>query len=176
MKSKIIGKKQLLTLSLACAFGLAVFVNWYYTKSENNNTEPDISQKYNLGDAQLVNSSSVEEDDFFSEAVINRTKSHDEAINNLEEIISDKESDKETVELARKELVEISQQIKTETDIENLIKAQLDVDCLVTYNNDKIDIIMPPKTLDADSVIKIKDIVLSKSDLTSDDIVIIESK
>ncbi len=178
MKSKIIEKKQLLTFSLVSAFCLAIFVNWYYTNQYNETTEPEVSEKHNLGEAQLVNSISVEEnnDNYFTQAKINRTKSHDKSIKYLEDIISNSASDKETIELARKQLINISEQIKIETDIENLIKAQLNNDCIVTFDIDSIEVIMPKKTVNEESVVKIKDIILSKSSLSSDQIVIIELK
>ncbi len=178
MKSKIIGKKQLLSLSLVLALGLSVYVNWYYTNNYNDISEPETSEYVNLGEAQLVNSNKMSEnkEEYFTQAKLNREKAHDEAIKNLEEIISNKNFDEETVSLARNKLVNISNDIKLETDIENIIKAQLSEDCLVTYNEDSIEVIMPKKTVNDESVIKVKDIILSKTDLTSEKIVIIELK
>ncbi len=178
MKSRIIGKKQLLTLSLVCALGLAVFVNWYYTNQFNNTNEPEVTEKHNLGEAQLVNSNSITEndDEYFSQAKINRTKAHDDSTERLEAIIKNDSLDKDTIELAQKQLVSISDQIKLETDIENLIKAQLKAECVVTYDIDSIEVIMPKESIDEKSVIKIKDIILSKTSLSSEKIVIIELK
>lgn len=178
MKSKIIGKKQLLSLSLVIAFGLSVYVNWYYTNNYNDISEPETSEYVNLGEAQLVNSNKMSEnkEEYFTQAKLNREKAHDEAIKNLEEIISNKNFDEETVSHARNKLVNISNDIKLETDIENIIKAQLSEDCLVTYNEDSIEVIMPKKTVNDESVVKVKDIILSKTDLTSEKIVIIELK
>ena len=178
MKSRIIGKKQLLSLSLVLALGLSVYVNWYYTNQFTENEKPETSRTHNLGEAQLVNSSGAEIsfDEYFIDAKLNRTKAHDNSIKHLEEIISDKESDKETIALARNKLVNISEQIKIETDIENLIKAQLKNECIVTYNVESIEVVMPEKTLDEKSVIKIKDIILAKTSLPSDKILIIELK
>ena len=65
MKSRIIGRKQLLTFSLVFALGLAVFVNWYYTKPQENVTEPEVTKEANLGDAQYVNSSNIDSDTYY---------------------------------------------------------------------------------------------------------------
>ena len=178
MKSKIIGKKQLLSFSLILALGLSVYVNWYYTNQFSEEDKPDVTKTHNLGEAQLVNSSgtALSSEDYFADAKINRTKAHDNSIKHLEEIISDKNSDRETVELAKNKLVNISEQIKIETDIENLIKAQLKNECIVTYDNDSIEVVMPEKSVNENSVIKIKDIILAKTSLSSDKILIIELK
>lgn len=178
MKSKIISKKQLLSLSLVMALGLSVYVNWYYTNNYKDVNEPDTTEQYNLGEAQLVNSGNVESDnaDYFTQAKVNRTKAHDEAVKILEDIIADDNYDEEAKTLAKNKLTKISEQIKTEADIENLINANLSNECLVTYNDDSIEIIMPKSTVTDDSVIKIKDIVVSKTNLSAEKIVIIESK
>lgn len=176
MKSKVIGKKQLLAFSLVCALGLAVFVNWYYTNQFNQSNEPDVTEKHNLGEAQFVNSNSLTEENsqYFTQAKLSRTKAHDESTNHLNSIINDTNTDKDTKELAQKQLISISEQIKIETDIENLIKAQLKSECLVTYNVDSIEVIVPKKSIDEKSVMKIKNIILSKTQLSEEKIIIIE--
>lgn len=176
MKSRIIGRKQLLSISLVFALSLAVFVNWYYTKPQKDKPEPEVTKEANLGDAQYVNSDSVEPENYFETAEINRKKAHDSAKDYLSSIIGDTSVDEETKDSAREKLTRISEQIKMENDIENLITAQTKSECLVTYNDDSIEIILPKDTLNDNSVIKIKDIVISKTKLTADKITIIEIK
>ena len=176
MKSRIIGRKQLLTFSLVFALGLAVFVNWYYTKPQGNTTEPEVTNEVNLGDAQYVNSDSVEAENYFENAEINRKKAHDSAKDYLSSIIADESVDEDTKASAREKLTKISEQIKTENDIENLVMAQTNSKCIVTYNDDSIEVILSKDTLDDNSVIKIKDIIISKTKLTTDKITIIETK
>lgn len=176
MKSRIIGRKQLLTLSLVCALGLAVFVNWYYTKPQGDTTEPEVTSEANLGDAQYVNSDSVKPENYFETAEINRKKAHDSAKDYLSLIIADTNVDEETKALAREKLTRISEEIKIENDIETLITAQTNSKCLVTYNEGSIEVILPKNTLDDKSVVKIKDIIISKTKLTADKITIIETK
>lgn len=176
MKSRIIGRKQLLTFSLVLALGLAVFVNWYYTKPQSNTTEPEVTNQANLGDAQYVNSDSVQLTDFFETAELNRTKAHDSAKDYLSGIIADTNTDEETKASAREKLTKISEQIKTESDIENLIMAQTNNKCLVTYDTESIEVILPNGTVDENVVVKIKDVILSKTKLSADKITIIETK
>lgn len=177
MKSKIISRKQLLTVSLVFALGLAVFVNWYYTKPNSNTTEPEVSSQANLGDAQYVNSDSVkQETDFFETAEINRKKAHDTAKEHLSSVINDSKTDEDTKELARTKLTNISEQIKLENDIQSLITAQLGNNCLVTYDDDSIEVILPKGVADENAVLKIKDIIISKTSLSGDKITIIEAK
>lgn len=175
MKSRIIGRKQLLTFSLVFALSAAMFVNWYYTKPQNAEKEPEVTNEANLGDAQYVNSDSVSET-YFASAKLNRNKAHDSAKEYLSSIIADEKIDEETKASAREKLIEISEQIKVESDIENLIAAQIKGDCIVTYDLDSIEVILPKNTINDDVALKIKSIILSKTKLTSDKITIIESK
>lgn len=177
MKSKIILRKHLLTLTLVAALGLAVFVNWYYTKQNNSITEPEVTDEVNLGDAQYVNSDAVKsEDDYFNDILINRTKAHDSAAEHLQEIINDKSSDENTKALAREMLVNISEQIKLESDMETLISAQTDTVCAVTYDGETVEVILPKGTVKNEILIKIKDIIISKTSLTAENITVIELK
>lgn len=176
MKSRIIGRKQLLTFSLVFALGLAVFVNWYYTKPQGNTKEPETTNEVNLGDAQYVNSDKVEVENYFETADINRKKAHDSAKDYLSGIIADTSVDEETKALAREKLTKISEQMKTEFDIENLITAQTNSKCMVTYNDETIEVILPKGTVNDSIAIKIKDVIISKTKLTADKITIIETK
>lgn len=176
MKSRIILKKHLITITLLFSLGIALFVNWYYTNQPNDEIEPEYENNVNLGEAQYVNSNSISEDDYFKEASLNRKKAHDEAKAYLDEIINSADYDNDTKNNAKESLVSISQCIKTESDIENLVKAQLDVDCLVTYNLDSIEVVLPKDTINDDAVLKIKNIVLLKTNLSTEQISIIELK
>lgn len=175
MKSRIIGRKQLLTFSLIFALSAAMFVNWYYTKPQNAEKEPEVTNQANLGDAQYVNSDSVSEN-FYVSAKLNRNKAHDSAKEYLSSIIADEKIDEETKVSAREKLIKISEQIKVESDIENLIAAQIKGDCIVTYDLDSIEVIIPKSAINNEVALKIKSIILSKTKLTSDKITIIESK
>ena len=178
MKSKIIGKKQLLIFSLVSAFSLAVFVNWYYTNKFDTSQKPEINENVNLGDAQLVNSNSVNSnsDEFFSTAKVRKSKAHSEAKKHLEDIINNKNFDNETITLAKHELVNLSETIKTETDVENIIEAQLKLDSVVIMSTDNIEILLPGNIINDDIIKKIRNIVLSKTSLSSDKIIIMEVK
>lgn len=175
MKSRIIGKKQLLIFTLVGALGLSVFINWYYSNPKQNIVEPELTEKSNLGEAQYVNSNSItDSNEFFNNANMNRTKAHDLAKENLNEIINNPNSSKETIDLAREKLFKISEQIKLEADIENIVKSQTNSQCLVTMSENNIEVILPKESINESLIVKIKNIILSKTELSSEQISIIE--
>lgn len=175
MKSRIIGKKQLLIFTLVGALGLSVFINWYYSNPKQDIVEPELTEKNNLGEAQYVNSNSItDSNEFFDNANMNRTKAHDLAKENLNEIINNPNSSKETIDLAREKLFKISEQIKLEADIENIVKSQTNSQCLVTMSDNNIEVILPKESINESLIVKIKNIILSKTELSSEQISIIE--
>ncbi len=178
MKSKILKKRQIAAGTAAVALCAAVFLNWYYTKQDiTPKNDPEITSEANLGDAQYVNGTNVtNEADYFTTAEINRSKAHDTAKEYLESIISDENAEAEQKESAKEKLVNISNEIKTETDIQNLISAKLNCKCLVTLNDSKIEIVLPKGTLNEEKLVTIKDIVTSNSNVSYDNITVIELK
>lgn len=175
MKSRIIGKKQLLIFTLVGALGLSVFINWYYSNPKQDIVEPELTEKNNLGEAQYVNSNLItDSNEFFDNANMNRTKAHDLAKENLNEIINNPNSSKETIDLAREKLFKISEQIKLEADIENIVKSQTNSQCLVTMSDNNIEVILPKESINESLIVKIKNIILSKTELSSEQISIIE--
>lgn len=173
MKSKIIGRRQLLIFTLVGTLCLAVFVNWYYTgQNQSQIKKPETDKATNLGEAQYVNG----ETDYFESAKLNRTKAHDTAMDSLQSIIDNESGDKETKESARAKLMYMSELIKTESDIENLINAQIADKCLVTLDFDSAEVVLPKGTVNETSLVKIKDIILSKTKVNAENITVVELK
>lgn len=178
MKSRILKKRQIAAGAAAIALCTAVFLNWYYTKQGTDILQnPETSSELNLGNAQYVNGSNVtNESDYFTTAEINRSKAHDTAKEYLEKIVSDENIDAEEKDAAKKKLLDISNEIKTETDIQNLITAKLNCKCLVTLNDSKLEVILPKGVLTDEKLVTIKDIVTANSNVSSDSITVIELK
>lgn len=176
MKSRILTRKHILAFTLISTLVLAVFVNWYYTKPQNmQSEEPEISDNVSLGEAQLVNGTAVIEN-YFESAKLNRTKAHDSACESLKQIIDDASTDEDTKAAAREKLTKLSEYIKLEADCENLISAQTSKDCVVTINSDSVEVVVPSDTLDENIIVKIKDIVLTKTNVNVENITIVELK
>lgn len=176
MKSKIISKRHILTFTLSLALVLAVFVNWYYTSPKGiENAAPEVTEDANLGEAQFVNGTSVASD-YFQSAQVNRTKAHDSAQESLQSIINASEINEDAKASAKEKLLKLSENIKLEADCENLITAQTSTSCLVTIDFDSVEVVVPKGTINDAMLIKIKDIILSKTNVNSKNITIIELK
>ena len=81
----VVGKRQIVLAALVMGLGCAVYLNWEYTKMDTNIDTAVAETGKNYGDAQFV--SSEEEDAYFAEAKLSRTKSRDEAAEALSEML-----------------------------------------------------------------------------------------
>lgn len=180
----IVKKRQIILATLIAALGVAVFVNWYYTKpevqqssvvSETTKVSKTLSENTSeIGEAQLVNSKNVNE--YFTNARVNRQKAHDEALEALNDIIKDSSSSPEAVVSAEKSLEEISKIIKLETDLENLISAKTNGECVVVINDGKAQVIVNKNTLNDTISTQIIDIIASQANIFSENVTLIETK
>ena len=172
----LIRKRQIVMAGLVLTLSAAVFVNWYFTKPEmplEKETTVKSQQQANLGDAKYVNSDNSE--DLFAEAKLKRTNTHDEIAEELNDIIKDSESDAEAIKSASEKLNKLADNMKHETDLENLIKAKISADSLVILNGDKAEIIVKGEQNDTSTLI-ITELIMKQSGIHAKNITIIEAK
>lgn len=198
MRSKKLNQKMTL-LTLVVALGVAVYLNWEYAKStdlaldaaEANapvstgvatdalavDGEVETGDK-NYGEAQLVSVGEPTGEEFFEQARLTRTKTRDEALDTLQKSLkSAKLSDEEKEELTAR-LTATIDHITAESDIESLVKAKGFVDCVAFIDGDAVDVTVMTTSdgLTKEEVAQIRDIVLSKCQVTAQNITIVEVK
>ena len=173
--SKIIGKKQIVFFGLIVALAVAVYVNWYYTKpmSEIDRGVPaDTTAAENLGAAQYVNAGSS---DYFEAAELKRTQAHADAQSALTQVIENKEADEKDKQSARDALSKLSANIKAEAEIENLITAKTGGKALVSLG-DTAEVVLAKGTLNEQSAVQIKEIIVNKTEISAEKITLVEVK
>lgn len=161
----IIGKKQIIMASMVAALGLAVFVNWYYTGNEDilNNTAVGASEEASqeiLGAAEFVDSSVAQSAaDYFASAKLNRTTARDEAVETLQTVIDTCDASSEAAVAAVLELSELNSSILLENEVESLVSAKLNSECICSVDENGVEIVVEDEVLNDDSVLAISDIV-----------------
>lgn len=198
MRSKKLNQKMTL-LTLVVALGVAVYLNWEYAKStdlaldaaEANapvatgvvtdalavDGEVESGDK-NYGEAQLVSVGEPTGEEFFEQARLTRTKSRDEALDTLQKSLKSAKLSDEEKEKLTAELTAAIDHITAESDIENLVKAKGFVDCVAFIDGDAVDVTVMTTSdgLTREEVAQIRDIVLSKCQVTAQNITIVEVK
>ncbi len=195
---KNLNKQRKVTLiALSFALVIAVYLNWEYSQGTQDSyfqtqsletqgdgviSEDDLlvtMEDYdteNYGDAQLVATNQTDTQKFFEQTRLSREKSRDEALDVLQDTLDDsKLTDAEKLK-ATESLTKIVESITIQTDIENSIKAKGFVDCVVTISDEKVSVAVQSNQgeLTEQDVVKIRDVVLSKTSVTAQNIVVVE--
>lgn len=176
----IIRKKQLVSIALVLTLSAAVFVNWYFSRPGvesviDTGKTTENRQAENLGDAQYVSATAAASEAMASFKV-KREAAHDEAKEALESVIKDAKSDSEAAKKAADALTELSQGIKREADLENLITAKISSENVVIIDGDVCQVIVNNGVLTDNVSLQIKDLVIKQADIPAQNITIVELK
>ena len=199
MRSKKLNQKMTL-LTLVVALGVAVYLNWEYAKStdlaldaaEANapvtttgvvtdalavDGDVETGDK-NYGEAQLVSVGEPTGEEFCEQARLDRTKTRDEALDTLQKSLKSAKLSDEEKDALTAQLTAAIDSITAESDIETLVKAKGFVDCVAFINGDAVDVTVMTTSdgLTKEEVAQIRDIVLSKCQVTAQNITIVEVK
>ena len=199
MRSKKLNQKMTL-LTLVVALGVAVYLNWEYAKStdlaldaaEANapvtttgvvtdalavDGDVETGDK-NYGEAQLVSVGEPTGEEFFEQARLDRNKTRDESLDTLQKSLKSAKLSDEEKDALTAQLTAAIDSITAESDIETLVKAKGFVDCVAFINGDAVDVTVMTTSdgLTKEEVAQIRDIVLSKCQVTAQNITIVEVK
>ena len=132
----------------------------------------------NYGEAQLVSVANDTGSQFFDEARLKREKAHDEALDTIQKTLKDSSlPDAEKAEYTAQMTANL-EDINAENEIETLIKAKGFADCLCFLQSGRADLTVMTSgdALTAAQVAQIRDIVMSKSNVTAQNITVVEVK
>ncbi len=178
-------KRQWLMLGLVMSLGVAVYLNYYFTKepilsSSTVAGEEPVSTDHDadIGQASFVNSvvsdvpkesaddseKPVEsEKDYFEEARHSRQSARDEAVRVMEEMLSNDQTDSSQKEAATAKVTAIAENILQESNIENLILAKGFEECVAYIYDDHCDVVVRSADLQTKESIQIMEIVSAQS-------------
>ena len=165
-------------LLLVCA---AVYMNWRYTDDIQKNAGKT------LGQTTLVSSQDGEkgteptaapaEDDYFATARLSRKQARDNAISMLKEAERDENAQQSVLNEASQTLQVLAAYTVAESQIESLVTAKGYAECVVFMGAESVSVVVAPPEggLTATDAARIKDIVISETDYTAQQIKIMEA-
>ncbi len=185
-----IKKRQFLSATLVLALGAAVAVNWYYSggvplQSQNETTTAVEQVSGNLGDSLYVAGTTAAyettqqnqtQSEYFAKAKLEKENSHDEVIDSLEDIIENDGINEENKQQIQTMLNEFCENVKAETDAENLITAKTASQCVVIINGDSCQVIMEKNSLNDTVILQITEIIEKNTNIFAENLTIIEIK
>lgn len=193
-------------ITLAAALVVAVYLNWQYARTgvtleedavnvaatveteeavsapimDGLMTEAEAvsSANKNYGEAQLVSVANNSGSKFFEEARLKRTKAHDEAMDAVQKALKSASLSAEEKKSYTQQLTGSLEELNAENEIETLVRAKGFADCLCFLQSGRADLTVMTSgdALTAAQVAQIRDIVLSKSNVTAQNITIVEVK
>lgn len=180
----IIGKKQIVMACMTMILGIAVYVNYIAADSSevrmaegsSDSEEYGETRFVNAGESDLMDLSSVTADDFFAQARIDKAASRDEAVQTLQSVMGGGDISENEEVVNALAAVELSQMTELENKMESLIKAQGYKECLVYLDEDDARVVVQSDGLDKAKAASIKDIILSESKISAQNIRIFEVK
>ena len=184
--SIIIGKRQIILTCLTAMLAVAVYINYSLSRAEQLTPTAELDTVSHYGDTECVNAepeeqpvAAVEADpaaDYFAQARLDRMKDRDEAVQTLQMIMGGGDITGEEAVTTALDAVALSGLIESEGNIESLIRSQGFEDCVVYLDGDSAKVVVRTNGLDASDAALIKDIVLSETEISSENIRIFEVK
>lgn len=196
--------RRVTALTLAAALVVAVYLNWQYARTgaeletEAVNVSASVAEEAsvpitdglmteaeavsstnkNYGEAQLVSVSNDSGSKFFEEARLKREKAHDAALDTIQKTLKSASLSADEKKTYAQELTGNLENLNAETEIETLVKAKGFADCLCFLQADRADLTVMTSgdALTAAQVAQIRDIILSKSSVTAQNITVVEVK
>ena len=175
-------------ITLAAALVIAVYLNWQYARTgvtleEDAVNVSAVSQETVpvtdelMTEAEAV-SSANSGSKFFEEARLKRTKAHDEAMDSIQKALKSASLSTEEKKEYTSQLTGNLADLNAENEIETLVKAKGFADCLCFLQSGRADLTVMTSgdALTAAQVAQIRDIVLSKSSVTAQNITVVEVK
>ena len=194
--SMIIGKKQIVLASLVLVLAAAVYVNWIFAKTDAQDydftaklesdivtetetvnvlaSDDEMTDSKVLGETELVDAKSISAEDYFARATVAKLQARDEAIDTISLILNDENADEASKTAASDQALRLSDDIETETAIENLIRSKGFEECMVYLSGDSANVVVRCDAMDSAKATQIKELVLSESNILAENISIID--
>lgn len=173
---KQVWKRRAVVAAVLLLVGTSVYLNWRYA----GNVED--SGKKVLGQSALVNGEAKDAeatgagDDYFATARLSRKQARDTAIGMLQEAQMDENAAEDVLNEASRTLQVLAAYTVAESQIESLVVAKGYADCVVFMGEETVSVVVSdPDGLDAVDVARIKDIVVSETGYTPEQIKIMEA-
>lgn len=173
---KQVWKRRAVVAAVLMLVGTSVYLNWRYA-----GTVEDSGKKV-LGQSALVNGETTDAevtaagDDYFATVRLSRKQARDTAISMLQEAQVDENATEDVLNEASQTMQVLAAYTVAESQIESLVVAKGYADCVAFMGDDAISVVVSdPDGLDTVDVARIKDIVVSETSYTPDQIRIMEA-
>ena len=173
-------KRPALIAAVAVLVGTSMYLNWRYSGNVAQTGKTLGEAKLVSGETQLDQGEAQEMTetggDYFATARLSRKQARDSAISMLHEAEIDENATEDVLNEASETLQVLAGYTVAESQIESLVTAKGYTDCVAFMGADSISVVVADQDgLDTADVARIKDIVISETNYTADQIKIMEA-
>lgn len=163
-------KKKVMVASAVLLIGAAVYLNYIFFLEDTATATPPTAP---INDTQ-VNNTPTEAENYFAQAVIDRQKARDDALEVLQIVVDNEEALAESKDSALKQMNKIAEDMQKESNIESLIESKGIEDCIAVISEGKCNVIVKTDGLMANQISQIKEIIYEQASISPIDVKIIE--
>lgn len=156
--------------------GDTLFVAGTTAKASDEDASDESTESELVNNEVKTTEEAADSDEYFSSAKLKRTQSYDEVISNVEKILSDDNLENSEKNKLSVMLADYQEDMKVQTDTENLISAKTGNECLVIINGDACQVILEKNTLNDTLILQITEIIEKNTNIFSENLTIIELK
>ena len=194
----MVKKKGAVYSVVALMLCMAVYLNWSYTKDRPDaeyNEAGEFEDSKILGEAKLVDEKEIIEDentvltakdnpnispvpsDYFSEARLARQKARDESVSILSQTVDNENASEESKATAVAAMGDLAENAEKEARIESMVVAKGYRQCVVFINDNGANVIVEKTSegLKNTDLARIKEIVINETNLTAEQVKVIET-
>lgn len=186
-----IGKRHLIIAGTVLLIGAAVVVNWllfsgadpsegydgYQSASDLITSHGSSEEKNDLSAGQAQdkeNEANDVSDNYFASTQVSRQRARDEAIEVLQGVVDNDQSDEATKAQALADISQIAKDMEAEANIETLIMSKGFEQCVAVINGDAASIVVKSDGLIASQISQINEIVYEQAGISPINITIIQ--
>ena len=156
----------------ALLIGAAIYLNYIFFLDNNSLTDTPSTPNDNSASVNTPDDSGAK--NYFAEAVVERQKARDEALEVLQIVVDNKDALAESKDLALQQMSKIADDMQKESNIESLIVSKGFEECVAVINEGSCNVIVKSDGLLANQISQIKEIVYEQANIAPLNIKIIE--
>ncbi len=169
--SRVVGKRNLIILSVMVLIGLAVYLNYLWFYNPNANIGYGENNQVSAGTEDESTQTDGEATDYFAAVALSRETTRRESIEVLQSVVNTTEGTEREEALAQ--IASITKVMENEANIETLIRAEGYAACVAVINGDTASIVVSSENqLDPTRVANITTIVYEQAGILPVNLVI----
>ncbi len=167
-----LGRRNLIIICSVLLVGVIAAVGWALVPADNADDLPSDADGAETADVGAEN----EEDGYFVASQLSRQKARDEAMEVLQSVIEDENSNEEVKATALADIAKMAEDMEAEANVETLIMSKGFAQCVAVISENGISVVVDvaDTALTPAQIAQINTIVYEQTGITPDKTVIIE--